>query len=104
EGPRVIAAIEEILTIARRAGLRVHISHIKVSGRRNWGRAAEVVALIRRARKEGLDVTADQYPYVASSTNLAAMVIPAKYREGDVKDFFKRLDDAELGPKMLKEI
>ena len=62
--------------------MRVHISHIKVSGRRVWGKAPDVIAMIRRARKDGIEVTADQYPYTASSTSLAATVIPAKYREG----------------------
>jgi N-acyl-D-aspartate/D-glutamate deacylase len=104
EGDKVMAAIEEVIAIARRAGLRVHISHIKVNGRRNWGKAPEVIALIRKARDEGLVVTADQYPYVASSTSLAAMVIPAKYREGSNKDLLKRLDDPEIGPKMRAEI
>src|SRR5436309_938825 len=70
EGDGVMAAIEEILTIARRAGLRVHISHIKVTGRRNHGRAGDVIAMIRKARSEGVAVTADQYPYIASSTSL----------------------------------
>ena len=104
EGDRVMVAIEEILTIARRAGLRVHISHIKVTGRRNWGKAPDIIALIRKARSDGLHVTADQYPYIASSTSLAAMVIPAKYREGSNKDLLARLDDPEIGPKMRKAI
>jgi N-acyl-D-aspartate/D-glutamate deacylase len=104
EGDGVFGAIEEILTIARKAGLRVHISHIKVTGRRNHGKAGDVIALIKKARSEGVQVTADQYPYIASSTNLAAMVIPAKYREGTSKDLIKRLDDPEIGPKMKKAI
>src|SRR5205085_8441413 len=104
EDDRVFVAIEEILAIARRAGLRVHISHIKVTGRRNWGKAGDVIALIRKARSDGLQVTADQYPYIASSTSLAAMVIPAKYREGSSMDLVKRLDDPDIGPKMRKAI
>jgi N-acyl-D-amino-acid deacylase len=104
ESSGVLAAIEEVLTIARLAGIRVHISHIKVSGRRAWGKAPDVIALIRRARKDGLEVTADQYPYTASSTSLSATLIPAKYREGSNKDMLERLDDPELGPKMKKAI
>jgi N-acyl-D-amino-acid deacylase len=104
EGVAVLAALEEILEIARRAGIRIHISHIKVSGRRAWGKGPEVIALIRRERRRGLEVTADQYPYTASSTNLAALVIPAKYREGSPKDFWKRLEDPEAGPKIRKAI
>jgi N-acyl-D-aspartate/D-glutamate deacylase len=104
EGSGVMAAIEEILTIARLAGIRIHISHIKVSGRRNWGKAPDIIALIRKERANGIDVTADQYPYPASSTSLTATVIPAKYREGSRKDLVARLDDPELGPKMRKAI
>ncbi len=63
-----------------------------------------MIALIRKARSDGLKVTADQYPYIASSTSLAAMVIPAKYREGSNKDLLKRLDDPEVGPKMRQAI
>ena len=104
EGTGIFVALEEVLAIARKAGLRVHVSHIKVSGRAAWGKAAEVIALIRRARKEGIEITADQYPYPASSTSLAAMVIPAKFREGTEKEMIKRLDDPEIGPKMQAEI
>jgi len=102
ESLAVMAALEEILAIAHKAGLRVHISHIKVSGRRAWGKAPEMVALIRRSRSKGVKVTADQYPYIASSTSLAAMVIPAKYREGSAKDLVARLDDPDIGPRMKK--
>ncbi len=104
EGTGIFGALEEILAICRRAGIRVHISHIKVSGRRSWGKSADVIAFLQRARKEGLEVTADQYPYMASSTNLAAMVIPAKYREGTPKDFLERLDDPKVGPILRKAI
>jgi N-acyl-D-aspartate/D-glutamate deacylase len=104
ENSEIFAAIEEILEIARRCGIRIHISHIKVSGRNVWGKAPDVIAILRRARKDGIEVTADQYPYTASSTSLAATLIPAKYREGSAMDLIKRLDDAEIGPKMKKAI
>ncbi len=104
ESSGVLVAIEEILEIARRAGIRIHISHIKVSGRRAWGKAPDVIALIRRARTKGIEVTADQYPYIASSTSLAATLIPAKYREGSAKALLQRLDDPDLGPKMRADI
>jgi N-acyl-D-aspartate/D-glutamate deacylase len=104
EGTGVLTALAEILEIARRAGLRVHISHIKVSSRRAWGKAPEMIALIHQAQKDGLEVSADQYPYIASSTSLAAMVIPAKYREGSAKALLERLDDPELGPRLRKDI
>jgi N-acyl-D-aspartate/D-glutamate deacylase len=104
EDDRVFAAIEEILLIARRAGLRVHISHIKVTGRRNWGKAADMIALLRKARSDGIAVTADQYPYIASSTALGDMLIPARYREGGHAALVKRFDDPVLGPKIRAAI
>jgi N-acyl-D-amino-acid deacylase len=100
EGTGVLVALEEALTIGREAGLPVHVSHLKASGRKAWGMAADEVALIEKARRAGQAVTADQYPYAASSTNLAATVVPPLYREGDRKDFLARLQDPEQGPKI----
>jgi len=104
EGTGALVAIDEALTVGRDAGLPVHISHLKASGPKSWGKAGDEVALIERARKAGQAVTADQYPYTASSTSLAAMVIPAQYREGEHKEFLERLADAEQGPKIRKAI
>jgi N-acyl-D-aspartate/D-glutamate deacylase len=104
EGTGVLAAIEEALRIARLTGMPVHISHIKVSGWRVWGKAADAIALVRSARRKGLPVTADQYPYTASSTSLAATLIPSRYREGTQKEMVDRMDDPETGPKMRQGI
>jgi N-acyl-D-aspartate/D-glutamate deacylase len=104
ESANLLPAIDEALTIGREAKLPVHISHLKSSGRNFWGKAVDAVALIDKARKQGQVVTADQYPYVASSTSLAAMVVPPQFREGSHKDFLARLDDAEQGPRIRKAI
>jgi N-acyl-D-aspartate/D-glutamate deacylase len=104
EGPRVLSAIDEALTVGREAGLPVHISHLKASGRKAWGLAADEIAVIKKARAKGQAVTADQYPYPASSTSLAATLVPARFREGNRKDFLDRLKDADLGPKLRKAI
>ncbi len=104
EGTGVLAAIEEALTIGREAKLPVHISHLKASGRKVWGKAADEVALIEQARARGQPVTADQYPYTASSTSLSATVVPPQFREGSSKDFLARLDDPEQGPRIRKAI
>jgi N-acyl-D-aspartate/D-glutamate deacylase len=104
EGTGVLAAINEALTIGREAGLPVHISHLKASGRKVWGKAADEIALIEEARAKGQVVTADQYPYEASSTSLAAMVVPPLFREGTSQDFLARLDDPEQGPKVREAI
>lgn len=74
EGDSVVAAINEAIHIGRVNKMPVEISHFKVSGQQNWGRSRETIALIEAARKEGLDVTIDQYPYTASSTSLSTML------------------------------
>lgn len=74
EGDSVIQAIEEALTIGREAKIPVEISHFKLSGQHNWGRSKETVAMIENARKEGIEVTIDQYPYTASSTSISTLI------------------------------
>lgn len=100
EGAGLLPAIEELLTIGKEAKLPVHISHLKASGRRNWGKAGDAIALVEKARQAGQAVTADQYPYTASSTSLTATIVPTVYREGTAADLVKRLDDPETGPKL----
>lgn len=80
EGTGLLEAIDEALAIGSRGGLPVHISHFKVSGRGAWGLAAEAIRKVDDARQAGQRVTADQYPYIASSTSLAAMVVPDEFR------------------------
>ncbi len=104
EGAGVLTAIDEALRIGKEAGLPVHLSHLKASGRRAWGKSADIVAAIAAARKAGQIVTADQYPYTASSTSLAATVIPTRWREGTAEDFQNRLADPDLGPTIRKAI
>jgi N-acyl-D-amino-acid deacylase len=74
EGDKVTEAINEALTIGRQAKIPVEISHFKLSGQQNWGRSKETVPMIEAARKEGIEVTIDQYPYTASSTSVSTLV------------------------------
>ncbi len=104
EGPDVLSAINEALIIGKEAKIPVHISHIKVSGRSVWGKSGDVLALLTQARKNGIGVTADQYPYIASSTSLTATVIPARFREGERAELVKRFEDPELGVLLRKAI
>ena len=104
EDTGLLTAIEEALRIGKEAGLPVHVSHIKASGRRAWGKSVDAIALIEQARSKGQAVTADQYPYTASSTSLAATLVPARYREGTNKEYRARLDDPEVGPQIRKAI
>ena len=103
EGDREMAALEEAFRIGREAGLPVEIWHLKVSGRKNHGRMREVIAAIERARASGLDVTADQYPYIASGTALSS-TIPARYHEGGAEAFVQRLRDPQVRAAIHREL
>ena len=92
ESSKLIEAVEENLAIGRASGVRVELSHHKASGQRNWGKVRDSTALISRARAEGVDVTADQYPYTASSTGLA-VTIPNWVHEGGSTKMCERLRD-----------
>ena len=81
EGKEILTSIEEVVRIAREAGIRAEISHIKLSGKSNWGHPEKVLAAIERARAEGLDITQDEYTYTASSTGISQLV-PDTWREG----------------------
>ncbi|HKB41233.1 MAG TPA: amidohydrolase family protein, partial [Gemmataceae bacterium] len=104
EGVGVLEAIEEALKIGREAGLPVHVSHLKASGQKAWGMSGDIVSVIEAARKKGQAVTADQYPYTASSTSLRATLIPAQYREGTEQDYQSRLADPKDGPRIRKAV
>jgi dihydroorotase/N-acyl-D-amino-acid deacylase len=99
ESETSLAAIDEAIEISEKAGLPAHIFHFKEYGRANWGRMDEQVERIRAARDRGVEITADQYPYIAAMTGLE-MCIPPKYMEGTSEDFVARLRD----PKVRAEI
>jgi N-acyl-D-amino-acid deacylase len=80
EGGEIDNALAEVFRIAREAGVRAEISHIKVSGKPSWGQAQRVLDLLEQARASGLVITQDQYLYTASSTGLSQL-IPEELRE-----------------------
>ena len=104
ENVRLLAAVDEAMEIGRRAGLPVHVSHFKSSGRESWGLVRRAAERIAAARKDGQKVTADQYPYIASSTSLDATGIPTWARAGGRKELIRRLDDKQVGVKLRTAI
>jgi len=90
EGDRVAPAVEEALRVGREAGVRVQISHFKVTSKRHWGESARTLALVEQARDQGLDVAVDQYPYTASSTNLGVL-LPSWALSGPPGELSRRL-------------
>jgi N-acyl-D-amino-acid deacylase len=103
EGLRVTEAIEEALTIGRQAGIPVQISHFKISGPVNWGRSKETLRMVESARNEGLDVTIDQYPYTASSTNLA-VTVPDWALEGGLDSLRFRMKDEGMRRRIVDDM
>jgi len=95
EGDYVLDSIQEVSGICLEAGCPLHISHLKVAGQKNWGRAGEVLALLEEARGKGLDVTFDQYPYIAGSTMLDA-VIPPRFHAGGTAKLLERLKNPAI--------
>ncbi len=104
EGTDLLASVAELLEIGRRANLPVHASHFKASGRDAWGLVRQAAEMIEQARQSGQAATADQYPYIASSTSLDATVIPTWARAGGREDLIGRLDDEEIGPRLREEM
>jgi N-acyl-D-amino-acid deacylase len=101
EGTGIIGSLDEAIRIAREAGVRAEVSHIKLAGEKAWGRAAEVLAHIEKARAEGVDITQDQYAYTASSTGISQL-IPSEAREGGSNDFKQRLNDPAEKAKIVE--
>jgi N-acyl-D-amino-acid deacylase len=103
ESDRILDAIAEMLTVARESGCAVHISHLKIAGRDNWARADEMVALVESARAEGLAITADQYPYVAGSTLLGA-ILPPWAHDGGTDATVERLKSPAARERMRAQM
>ena len=82
EGDRLIESVYETLRIGREGGVPVEIYHLKASGRTNWPKARQVVAMIDSARAAGQDVAADQYPYAAGQNNLSSCIPPWAHADG----------------------
>jgi N-acyl-D-amino-acid deacylase len=103
EGAHGIQAIDEAITISEKANLPAHIFHFKMDGRANWGRMVEQVKHIQAARDRGVDITADQYPYIAAMTGLE-MCLPPKYLEGTSAQVVERLKDAKARVQIRRAI
>jgi len=103
DGAKLREGIEEAIAIGERAGMPVHVFHIKVTGQANRGRMAEVVSIVEAARARGVRVTADQYPYVASSTSLTA-TIPQWAEDGGPDKLAERLRNPQLRARIRREM
>jgi N-acyl-D-amino-acid deacylase len=98
-----VDAVEEQLQLARRSGCRLQISHMQAVGTPNWPQQAIAIERIEQARREGMDVMFDCYPYVAGSTVLTQM-LPQSALEGGMEGMLKRLMDKQERARIAAEI
>ncbi len=98
----LLNSVRETIRIGREAHLPVMISHIKALGVDVWGQSSAVIALINSARKDGVDITASEYPYTASGTSVTASLVP-RWAEAD-GNLLKNLSDPSLHARLVKEM
>ena len=103
EGEQIDAALNEVFQIAKQAGIPAEVSHLKLSGRKSWGQMPRVLARIDSARASGLDVTADQYPYIRAATSLDAS-IPTWAESGGWDSLLIRLRNPATRARLHAEI
>ncbi len=103
EETALLEAIDEAIAIGRESGARVQISHLKASGRANWNKQRGALDLIASARRDGVAVLADAYPYTAYSTGLT-ILLSAAALEGGNADVLKRLNDSTWRQRMRREV
>ena len=103
EADTILTSMEEIIEIGRKSGVKVHFSHFKVCGRKNWRFIDPIMELLDKAREEGIRISFDQYPYVAGSTMLG-VILPPWVHDGGTDNLLKRLEDSDLRSKMIYDI
>jgi N-acyl-D-amino-acid deacylase len=103
EGTRLLEAVDELLQIAREAGVRAEIYHLKALGEKNWPKMEELLKKVEAARAEGLQITADMYTYTAGATGLDACM-PAWVKEGGQDAWIERLRDPAVRERLRVEI
>ncbi len=100
----LLGSIRETIRIGREAKIPVHISHIKALGRDVWGQSRQAVRIIKQARAAGIKVTANQYPYTASGTNVTAALVPRWAEAGGNAELLKRIRDPQIRPRLVVEM
>lgn len=103
EADTILDSMEEIIRIGKESGVRVHFSHFKVCGKKNYDKVDKVLKLLDKVKAEEIKVSFDQYPYVAGSTMLG-VILPPWVHNGGTDELLKRLEDKELRKKMIEDI
>jgi N-acyl-D-aspartate/D-glutamate deacylase len=99
----LIASVEEAIEIGRQAKLPIHLSHIKCLGVDVWHQSDSIIKMVEAAQKEGIEVTANQYPYNASATGIKSATVPRWVQSGGEDSLFIRAYDPKLRAQILEE-
>jgi N-acyl-D-aspartate/D-glutamate deacylase len=103
EGARLLEAVDELIRIAREAGVPAEIYHLKAAGASNWSKLDSVIARVEAARAQGLRITADMYTYTAGATGLDA-AMPPWVQEGGLPEWRRRLLDPAIRARVAREM
>jgi N-acyl-D-amino-acid deacylase len=103
EGARLVESVAEAIEVGRRSGASVQISHHKAAGITAWGKVKTTLAMVDRARAEGIDVHSDVYPYTAGSTVLAAILVSPWVWDGTAEEALARLRDPVVRERLRRE-
>ncbi|MBL8115238.1 MAG: amidohydrolase family protein [Acidobacteria bacterium] len=103
EGARLLEAVDEVLDIQRRTGVRAEIYHLKAAGESNWPKLAQVVEKIEKARAAGVPITANMYTYTAGATGLDA-AMPPWVQEGGLEAWIARLRDPAQRERVVRDM
>ena len=103
EADTMLESMQEVIRIAKESGVKIHFSHFKICGQKNWKLIKPVIALLDKCKEEGINVSYDQYPYVAGSTMLG-VILPPWAHAGGTDKLIERLRDKDLRKKMKEDI
>lgn len=103
EGDNFAEALKEAITVAKKSGVKLHISHLKIMGEKNWHLMDEALFLIGQAKEEGVDITFDVYPYTNTGTVLYTL-LPHWATDGGRKMMLNRLKDPAARPKIIEDM
>ena len=103
EGDRLLESLDETVAVAKQSKVSLEISHFKVAYPRNWPKIDAALARLEEAKKAGVRIFCDRYPYIAGATGLS-FYFPTWAREGTTEDFVKRLRDPSLQPKLREHL
>ncbi|TDF39201.1 amidohydrolase [Alteromonadaceae bacterium M269] len=99
-----LAALDEAIDIAQQADIHLHVAHIKALGVDVWGQSHQAIEKINNAKAEGISISADQYPWQASGTNIRSAVVPKWAMADSDEAFIQRIDAPEYAQKIREQI